>query len=331
MILEIIGTESLGVRGMCCLVQAGKQRILIDPGVALGYVRQGLLPHPVQISAGIRVRQAIIEALATATDIVFSHFHGDHVPLCEANPYQLSMEHVAAVPEDIDCWSASWKDRSPAMQQRAMDLAVVLGNRMKIVEGCTAGILSFSPALPHGPMQSKTGTVMMTRIRADGQVFVHGSDIQLLSNEAVDTILQWQPDTLFVSGPPIYRESLSAAALQQARENGLRLAEHIETLIIDHHLLRSEQGLNWLDRLSQAAGKKIFCAADFMHRPRLMLEARRSALYQEMTVPENWHQQYEQGRIDHPFRSFPEPETDPVSSMTTLITGGKKQNGERAA
>ena len=75
--------------------------------------------------------------------------------------------------------------------------------------------------------------------------------------------LQWQPDTVFVSGPPLYRHSLSAAAMQQAWANGLLLAENTETLIIDHHLLRSEQGLNWLDRLSQAAGKKNLLCCRF--------------------------------------------------------------------
>ena len=282
---------------MCCLVQAGEQRIVIDPGVALGYMRHGLLPHPAQISVGIAVRQAIIEELTTATDVIFSHFHGDHVPLREANPYQLSLQHMAAVPEDVRCWSSSWKNQSPKMQQRALDLAVVLGNRMKIAEGCSCGTLSFSPALPHGLPESRTGTVMMTRIRAEGQVFVYGSDIQLLGDQAVNTILQWQPDTVFISGPPLYRQSLSAAVLQQAWKNGIRLANNVETLIIDHHLLRSEQGLCWLDKLSQATGKKIYCAADFMHRPRLMLEARRTEYYQEMDVPENWHRKYERGKV----------------------------------
>ena len=41
MTLEIIATESLGVRGMCCLVTTGERRILIDPGLALGYLRHG--------------------------------------------------------------------------------------------------------------------------------------------------------------------------------------------------------------------------------------------------------------------------------------------------
>jgi len=37
--IEIVGTESMGVRGMCCFVQTESRKILIDPGIALGYKR----------------------------------------------------------------------------------------------------------------------------------------------------------------------------------------------------------------------------------------------------------------------------------------------------
>jgi len=82
-----------------------------------------LLPHPVQIAAGINVRKTIIEALPTATDVIFSHFHGDHIPLHNANPYQLSLQNLTSIPKDIHCWSPSWKNQSPKMQQRALELA----------------------------------------------------------------------------------------------------------------------------------------------------------------------------------------------------------------
>jgi len=39
--IEIIGTESLGVRGLCCSVRTGSKRILFDPGIALGFHRYG--------------------------------------------------------------------------------------------------------------------------------------------------------------------------------------------------------------------------------------------------------------------------------------------------
>ncbi|MDA3898471.1 MAG: hypothetical protein PF482_20220, partial [Desulfobacteraceae bacterium] len=86
--IEIIGAESLGVRGLCCFVAVADQKILIDPGIALGFLRKGRAPHPVQVAVDEVIREKIIQAWGLATDIVFSHFHGDHVPLADANPYQ---------------------------------------------------------------------------------------------------------------------------------------------------------------------------------------------------------------------------------------------------
>ena len=58
--LDILAAESLGVRGLCCLVEAGDRAIVIDPGVALGDWRYGLPPHPVQVAAGRAVRRRIV-------------------------------------------------------------------------------------------------------------------------------------------------------------------------------------------------------------------------------------------------------------------------------
>jgi hypothetical protein len=66
---------------------------------------------------------------------------------------------------------------------------------------------------------------------------------------------------------------------------------------VDHHLLRVSTGLIWLDRVSQAVGKKVFCAAELMQQPLRLLEARRSELYEQMPVPGSWHHDYEKGII----------------------------------
>ena len=63
-------------------------------------------------------------------------------------------------------------------------------------------------------------------------------------------------------------------------------------MILDHHLLRSREGLQWLRDLSRVTGRRVLCAADFMGQPRLLLEAERSRLYKEMPVPEQWHEKY---------------------------------------
>ena len=102
--IEIIGTESLGVRGLCTVVTTAHRHIVIDPGVALGYRRRGKLPHPLQVYVGAQVRRAIIASLEGATDIVISHYHGDHIPLVDANPYQLDVGLVVAACRDTRLW-----------------------------------------------------------------------------------------------------------------------------------------------------------------------------------------------------------------------------------
>ena len=291
--LEILGTESLGVRGLCCLVTLNRRRILIDPGIALGYMRNGLLPHPTQVAVGIKIRQKIIKALESATDIVFSHFHGDHIPLVNANPFQLSFRQLPAHFRDLHCWCESKAGLTPKIRQRAIELAKLLGPNMKVAEGCSEGPLSFSRAVPHGASKSR---VMMTRIDMGGCIFVHASDIQLLDTRTIDRILDWQPNIVLASGPPIYLKSLSSTQLKQAWENGLRLALNLDTLILDHHLLRCRQGAEWLENLRETSGKEVCCSADFMGRPRLFLEAWRSDLYKEMPVPKGWHQRYGLGK-----------------------------------
>ena len=298
MSLEIIGAESLGVRSLCCLVKLRNRCIIIDPGVSLGYMRHGLLPHPLQIAEGRRVREKILQSLNNATDVVFSHFHGDHVPLIDANPYQLSIESLPSRFHQLRCWSKSDDGLSSKMNKRFRDLSDLFGSNLQIAEGRSQGPLSFSEAVPHGELNSNLGTLMMTRIEMDNRVFVHASDIQLLDAPTVDRVINWQPDIVLAAGPPLYLDQLSKAERDSAWDNALRLVSNIDMVILDHHLMRSVEGTVWLDELSIAVGKKVFCAADFMGRPRQLLEAQRVQLYEKMHVPEGWHDDYAKGLVD---------------------------------
>jgi len=295
--LEIIAAESLGVRGLCCKADLGHRYIVIDPGVALGYLRHGLLPHPLQVAIGERVRERIVAALEQATDVVFSHFHGDHVPLAEANPYQLSIQDLPPRFQQLRGWSLSPEGATLKMAKRFQDLKRLLGSNMQVANGRYDGSLSFSQAVPHGKSGSRFGTVMMTRIDIGGTVFVHASDIQLLDKQTVDMIIRWRPDIVLAAGPPLYLEQLSKDNRRQAWNNALRLADSVDTLILDHHLLRSVDGLAWLADLSSVAGKRVYCAADFQGVDRKLFEARRQALYQAMPVPNGWHEAYARGEV----------------------------------
>ena len=293
--IEIIGTESLGVRGLCTVVTVADRKIVIDPGVALGYSRHGRLPHPFQVAVGAKIRGSIIESLKSATDVVISHYHGDHVPLVDANPYQLDVRLVIDACQDIRFWCKAPDYPLDRISMRYNDLSRALGRTLPVVEGQGRGLMTFSGPQSHGEKGNGLGTVMMTRIVDGKDVFVHASDIQLLNDGAVSQILDWKPDVVLVSGPPLYLRYLTSEQKENARCNAIRLAKDVNTLIIDHHLLRCEEGCRWLDDLASESGYRIVCAADFMKCRRFFLESWRDRLYFEMPVPEGWHEAYANG------------------------------------
>ena len=274
-------------------METESRRILIDPGIALGYKKYALLPHPLQIALDEEIQRQIVAAWSQATDIIISHFHGDHVPLIDANPYQLNMERVRGVNPDVRVW-AKGSFLSLTEGKRVRAFSQVLKKKINTAEG-REGPCTFSAPVPHGRAAGNPEKVVMTKIEEDF-VFVHASDIQLLNNEAISVILSWRPDVVFLSGPPIYLSRVSNEQLEMARKNALLLSRQIDTLIIDHHLLRDRKGVLWLEELSSESLNQIMCGADFMKRPRLFLEADRRILYQKMPVREGWHEEYAEGK-----------------------------------
>jgi len=291
----VIGTESLGVRGLSCMVYAGSRRYLIDPGVALGYVRSGLLPHPCQVALGDAVRERIISAFGEATDIVISHYHGDHIPLADANPYQLSLDR-APVLEGTSVWAKGPSGLSTLSLKRRMDLMERSGWKIVPSEGTTRAGLCFSGPVPHGSPHSRLGSVMMTCIRDGDESFVHASDIQLLNRKSAEVIREWKPDVVIASGPPLYLDRLSGDDRLVAWRNAVDIAACVGLLILDHHLLRSCEGFRWLERLSAETGGNVVSASKFMGRKPCILEAQREELYGRVPVPPGWHDAYARGK-----------------------------------
>jgi predicted metallo-beta-lactamase superfamily hydrolase len=296
--IEIVGAESLGVRSLCTVVRTKDRKVVVDPGVALGFRRHGLLPHPVQVIASERTRRLIANALRDATDVVISHYHGDHQPLVDANPYQLSVQEVAGLCVRPRFWTKGTEDLPHNQVHRAKTLADSLGRILPVAEGISDGPLTFSLPVPHGELHGRNGTVMMTRVEEGGEVFVHASDIQMLSDESIEQILAWQPNIVLASGPPIYLPALTAEKREGALRRALLLADEVETLILDHHLMRSRKGEEWLDYFSSLTAHKFVCAADFMGRRRNLLEAERVSWYKRLPVPQGWHEAYARGEVD---------------------------------
>lgn len=209
----------------------------------------------------------------------------------------MAIDDLPAHFKNIRCWSKSVDLEKEHIKQRANDLKDLLHNNFHAAESHSFGPMTFSAAVPHGEVNSRQGTVMMTRVDLGHAIFVHGSDIQLLNTAAIDIIVDWQPDIIFAAGPPLYLKSVSNDMRQVAWKNALRLAANSKTLILDHHLMRNTQGIQWLHALSFKANKPVYCAADFMHQKPLLLEAKRTQLYKTLAVPPHWHEQYEKGLI----------------------------------
>ncbi|MCD6569770.1 MAG: MBL fold metallo-hydrolase [Deltaproteobacteria bacterium] len=296
--ISILGVESLGVRSLSCIVETKNRKILIDPGVALGLTRQGLLPHPVQVRASEDTRHSIKKAAGNATDVVFSHYHGDHCPLANANPYQLSLSQITKELKDTAIWGKAASNLSIIEDKRAKAIEHALGIKIKNPEGLTDGPLSFSYPVPHGPNNPHVGTVMMTKIEDSSDVFVHASDIQMLNDEAIQILLDWRPDIVLASGPPIYLGHLSTGEIDAAKDRILSLSDKVKILILDHHVMRSRKSEHWVDNIASVAKNKIICAADFMGRPRRLLEADRKIWYKDVPVPEGWHEAYSRSEVD---------------------------------
>lgn len=293
--IEILSAESLGVRGLCCYVKTRQRKILLDPGFALGYMRHNLLPHPRQVSMAEMARRRIIRLWGKATDIVVSHFHGDHVPLIDANPYQLHIKELPGLNGMARIWSKNPDHLSPNETLRKESLKAALDVQFLSGEGVRDGPLHFSLAVPHGDPDVTNELIMMSLVEEDIR-FLHAPDIQLLHDQTVSRILEWEPDILIAGGPPLYLARLTQEQIKRAWQNALRLARGIDLFIIDHHLLRCSEGIAWIEQLSTLAGKPVLCAADFMCRKRMLMEAERETLYRNFPVPEGWHEDYAKGK-----------------------------------
>ncbi|MGB9927690.1 MAG: MBL fold metallo-hydrolase [Methanosarcina sp.] len=297
MIIEILGSESFGARSLACYVKTRERNVLIDPGVALARLRSRLPPHPVEVAAAYKIKEKILLSYKEATDLVISHYHGDHMPMKAEDPYQFPLEVLPSL-ERVRLWCKGPEKISSLSAKRRKEFSDFLGFDLPVAEGVKSGNIAFSSPVPHGTRDKGFGTVMMTRICEGNEVFVYGSDIQLLDRETVLEILAWEPTIVFASGPPLYLSHRVPGIQKEAFENALLLAQNVPVLILDHHLLRSFEGYAWLQKLAEKVDNKVLCAAEFMGKTPELLEAQRKSLFKKFPVPQGWHEAYAAGRTD---------------------------------
>ncbi len=279
--IEILGTETLGVRGLSTSID----RILIDPGVALGFSRYNLHPHPVQAVVGDEVKGKIVSAWESAEDIIISHLHGDHIPLLNPNPFQLGIE-VLPSNSDARIWVKAEKFCRGVERIRFTALKRRFGDQMvEAKPGVGDGLLEFIGPFPH---TGRSNTMVLgTIVRKDGTL-LHLSDADISSWEVIRAAKRINPDFIIADGPSLYR--LDREYMKSYLSRASKLVNSCGSLIVDHHLMRCDEGVKWLNSLKKIGEGKcnVFSASEFMLRPFTMLEAWRRTLYRLIPVSNNW-------------------------------------------
>jgi len=298
-----VAAESFGARSLCTYVETEDVRILIDPGVSLG-LRYFSLPHPIEYRAIRSLRKRLLEFAKKADAIVVSHYHFDHYTpnFTDYVWTYATEENFQAIYSDKVVFHKSIERRINASQRKRgyHFLKHVKEIACKVEEADERAFrfgdtrLRFLGPVPHGPSNTKLGWVLVTVIEREGEKFMHTSDVQgPMSTEALKLILKERPNIAVVCGPPFYLQDRAflREELLEAVKNLESVVNVVNTVVIDHHLLRSS---NWRELISSAfdraakRGSKIASMAEYAGRKELLLEDLRKTLYEDIPPSEEF-------------------------------------------
>jgi len=287
MLVAPLAFDSFGVRSMATFVKAGKEKIIIDPGVALAPTRYGLKPTKQELLA-LELAKDIVKRVGKKCNIaIVTHYHYDHHPYPEdASLYSACFSGKRVFCKEFEKEHASARKRGKIFLEKARELAKSVeladGKEAKL-RGCE---LAFSQAVWHGHEGSKVGRVIMVKIKEKRSVFLFGSDAQSLADkQALDYFIKAKPEFAIVDGFPTIFVGwrMSKSDFEKANENlliAIRKAKP-KVMILDHHIVRD---INFREKMRAAfeeakkAKVKLVTAAEFYGLPDFLLEAKRKEL-----------------------------------------------------
>jgi len=279
----------MGTRSMATFIESEDINIFIDPGVALGLSRYGLPPHPLELNKLNEDWKEIVKYAEKAEVIIVTHYHYDHhSPWENLNIYK---DKIVLIKHPKNKINISQKGRAAFFLEAIKSLP-------KTIDYCDSKEyffgdvkIKFSKPVPHGTNE-KLGFVTEVLISDNENNFIFTSDIEGASlKEQLSFIIENKPKIVYLDGPMTYM--LGYRFSFKSFEQSIKGIEKIilecplETLIIDHHLLRDIEWKKKLNEAFKAAEKKnvkIMTAAEFANKSLTMLEARRKELYKDYPV-----------------------------------------------
>lgn len=269
--IEPIVSDSLGVRSLCVYISTSDLNILIDPSAAICPNRYGKPPTQEEERALSFYKKKIRE-YAKRTDIfIISHYHYDHYDPRD-NFYDGKWVIAKHPTRNIN---TNQKNRGTHYWESFKDRC-----RLEIADSNIYDFgsirIEFSEPVPHGPAGTSLGFVIMTSVECGARKFLHTSDVQgPVLDETAEKILSYSPDIVVIDGPPTYliNYKFSQTDLSKAKKNLLKIAENVNILILDHHLLRDLNYKEFLEEVYSYGNVMTF--AEFRGEELKMLEAHR--------------------------------------------------------
>jgi predicted metallo-beta-lactamase superfamily hydrolase len=289
-----IAFDSFGVRSQCTLVVSSGLRILIDPGVALGPTRYGLPPTEAEYQALSLAREKIIEVCKRTDIVIVTHYHYDHHPQpSDDEMYEACFKDKIVIAKDIhENINSSGMKRGKVFESKVKDLAKRLdwGDGKKYDLSNTS--IEISPAVWHGEVGSKVGTVIMVHISEDEDSFLFGSDAQNLADPAaLRWVLEKNPHFLSIDGYPtiFIGWKKSKKSFQESLGNLGEAIKKIQArrMILDHHIVRDiryKEKMKPIFDLAESLGKEIITAAEYYGMNNFFLEAWRKEIHEGKRV-----------------------------------------------
>ena len=273
-----IAFESLGVRSMATLMEAGGKKIFIDPSAALGPLRYGLPPAREELEALDESKRRIHEIALESGILVITHYHYDH-----HDPDETFYQNKIVLAKDItQNINRSQKGRGGYFKQQVEKVAELNFADGKRFDFGNVSI-TFSPPFPHGPEGIRLGFVLMCLVECRKERLLFGSDVQgPVSDAARDWIIGMNPTLLIMDGPPTYflGYKFSMENLKKASDNMLEIIYRTKAkVILDHHILRD---LKFKEHFKEVYDtKKVVSAAEYLGVENQLLEANRKILWKD--------------------------------------------------
>jgi predicted metallo-beta-lactamase superfamily hydrolase len=288
---------------MCTFVETPDVRILIDAGVALG-PRFGKKPHPIEYQARAQCRARIREYASKSQVIIVSHYHNDHhtpnytdtvwLGSSAQEAEQIYRGKIMIMKSIRDSINLAQRKRGWMFQR----FLKTIGSTCHIADGAKfefgKTIVRMSTPVPHGEEASGLGWVLMTTIESEHKKIIHASDVQgPMSKKTTNAILKQKPDLLLLGGPPFYLEKVKVdtKTIRGGVANAIKIARSIPTVIFEHHALRSE---NWIEEIrpirdaASEAGHVVVTAAEYLGLKSNALESIRQRLYEDHPPSESF-------------------------------------------